>query len=380
MNILITGANGFMGKNLQTILRDQAGGQGFSLWLADVDTSPQDLAQACAQADFVFHLAGVNRPKEEAEFQQGNVDFTRALLAQLSAGRRPPVLLTSSTQAALDHPYGRSKKDAEEALRAYGKQTGSPVYVYRLTNAFGKWSRPNYNSAVATFCHNISRGLPIQINDPSVILRLNYIDDIIAEFLRAMDGSPTRQGDFCAVLPEHSISLGAVAELLYHFHASREQLDLVDQSEPFVRKLYATYLSFLPTEDFARSTKVKADARGSFAELLHMDGYGQISLNVILPHITKGDHWHQTKHEKFIVMAGEGVIRFRRADGDGDILSYAVCGDLPTLVDIPPGYTHNIENTGNNPMYTLMWANERFDPYHPDTFSLPVQPPTKENS
>ncbi len=372
MHILLTGANGFMGRNLRATLETEAQARDFTLWPVDVETSAEELAQACAQADFVYHLAGVNRPKDEKEFAQGNADFTQQLLAQLEAAKRPPVLLSSTTQAALDNPYGRSKLQAEEALRAYGQRTGAATYLYRLTNAFGKWSRPQYNSAVATFCHNISRGLPIQVSDPAAVVRLVYIDDIVDEFLRALEGRPTREGGFCKAGPEHSVTLGEMVRLLNLFKDSRDALQVVDQSDPFVRKLFATYLSFLPTTDFARTPVVHSDARGSFAELLHMDGYGQVSLNVSLPHILKGDHWHQTKHEKFIVLAGEGVIRFRRVDGDPEILTYSVSGHPPSVVDIPPGYTHNIENTGDTPMYTLMWANECFDPGHPDTFRLPV--------
>ena len=373
MNILITGAQGFMGKNLLATLIIQADSRGYCVYPVDVDTSREELEKACKEADFVFHLAGVNRPLSEEDFQRGNGDFTRELLDRLAAARRPPVLLSSSTQAALDNPYGLSKRSAEDALRAYGECTGAPVYLDRLTNAFGKWSRPNYNSAVATFCHNISRGLPIQIHNPDAVLHLNYIDDIIAEFIRALEGRPTLQGEFCAVLPEHTVTVGALAQMLYLFRDSRDRLDVVDQGDAFARKLHATYLSFLPEEDFARPVKTHRDNRGSFTELLHMGAYGQVSVNMSLPHITKGEHWHQTKHEKFIVLSGEGVIRFRRADGSREVLTYPVTGDPITVVDIPPGYTHNIENTGETPMLTLMWANEAFDPDRPDTYRLMVE-------
>ncbi|MCL1854517.1 MAG: NAD-dependent epimerase/dehydratase family protein [Clostridia bacterium] len=374
MKILITGAKGFIGKNLLSALRSGTETRPSVVLPADLDTPWEDLAAACAEADFVYHLAGVNRPKVETEFQEGNADFTARLLTMLEAGRHPPLLLTSSTQASLDNPYGRSKRKAEEAVRAYAKHTGAPVYIYRLTHAFGKWSRPNYNSAIATFCHNISRNLPVQVHDPAVFLQLSYIDDIIGEFLRALNGDPVRDGDFCHVYPVYTVSLGEVKKLLIHFRDSREKLDAMDQSDPFTRKLYATYLSFLPTEDFTRFPKVHTDARGSFTELLHMNGYGQISCNVILPHTIKGEHWHHTKHEKFIVVSGEGVIRFRRADDSGETHTYQVSGALPAIVDIPPGYTHNIENTGDTPMITLMWANEPFHPDRPDTYPMPVQP------
>ena len=371
MNLSITGAGGFMGRNLRAALENQRPED--KLWLIDVDSEPDFLAQAAAEADFVFHLAGVNRPRDPADFMRGNGDFTADLMERLKKGKKPPVVLSSSTQAALNNPYGESKRAAEAAVRAYGQSTGAPVYVYRLTNAFGKWSRPNYNSAVATFCHHIARDLPIQVNDPAVVLKLNYIDDIVAEFLRALDGKPTRDGDgLCRVEPVHEIALGSLANLLQEFRRMRDRLEVPDQSDPLTRKLYATYLSFLPPDDFARTPVIHADQRGSFTELIHMGGYGQVSVNVSRPHIVKGEHWHHTKHEKFVVVSGQGVIRFRKI-GDGTVLTYQVSGDVPKVVDIPPGYTHNIENTGDTDMVTLMWASERFDPEHPDTFPLPVE-------
>ncbi len=373
MNILITGAGGFIGKNLLATLREPAVAGSPVLFPVDVETSAAKLLEACQAADFVFHLAGVNRTPDEQDFQRGNSDFTVELLEMLKAGRRPPVVLSSSTQAALDNPYGRSKLAAEAALRAYGDETGARVCIYRLTHACGNWSRPNYNRAVATFCHHIARGLPIQVSDPAQPLRLCDIDDILAEFLRALQGAPTREGDFCAVHPEHSITLGELTRLLYGFQKSRDSFDLADQSDAFTRKLYATYLSFLPPEDFARPALRHSDSRGSFTELLHMGGYGQISVNVSRPGITKGQHWHHTKHEKFIVVSGRGVVRFRKVNED-EVYSYPVSGDPPTVVDIPPGYTHNIENLGDGELITLMWANERFDPAHPDTYPLPVTP------
>ena len=371
MNILITGARGFMGKNLRSALTGRYG-DAHRLILLDMPHTEEKLLAAAAEADFVFHLAGVNRPTDPADFQKGNADFTRQLLTLLKErGKRPPVLLSSSIQAALENPYGQSKLSAEQAVADYGRETGAAVYLYRLPNVFGKWSRPNYNSAVATFCHNVARGLPITVNDPSVTLRLVYIDDVVEEFLRAMDGQPHREGEWCAVQPVHEVNLGHMAELIQSFPALRDSLTAPDQSDPLVKKLYATYLSFLPPEDFSRPTVTHADQRGSFTELLHMGSRGQVSLNVSKPHITKGDHWHQTKHEKFIVLQGEGVIRFRKV-GDSTVIAYKVSGENLTVVDIPTGYTHSIENTGDTDMLTLMWANEVFDPAHPDTLRLPV--------
>ena len=371
MNILITGARGFMGKNLRSALTGRYG-EAHRLMLLDMPHTEEELLAAAAEADFVFHLAGVNRPTDPADFQKGNADFTRQLLTLLKErGKRPPVLLSSSIQAALENPYGQSKLSAEQAVADYGRETGAAVYLYRLPNVFGKWSRPNYNSAVATFCHNVARGLPITVNDPSVTLRLVYIDDVVEEFLRAMEGQPHREGEWCTVQPVHEVNLGHMAELIQSFPGLRDSLTAPDQSDPLVKKLYATYLSFLPPEDFSRPTVTHADQRGSFTELLHMGSRGQVSLNVSKPHITKGDHWHQTKHEKFIVLQGEGVIRFRKV-GDSTVIAYKVSGENLTVVDIPTGYTHSIENTGDTDMLTLMWANEVFDPAHPDTLRLPV--------
>ncbi len=375
MNLLLTGANGFMGKNLRISLETR----GDHVFLADVDTPADALRGAALEADFVFHLAGVNRPTDEADFQKGNTDFTAVLLSMLEQGKKPRVLMSGSTQAALDNPYGKSKRLAEDAVRAYSERTGAQVYLYRLTNVFGKWSRPNYNSAVATFCHHIARDLPVTVTDPAHTVRLVYIDDVVAEFLHALDGNPTvNETGFCAAGPEYEVTLGRLVALLDGFRASRETLQIPDQNDPFVRKLYATYQSFLPTDGFAYAPPSHADARGSFTELLRMGGYGQVSINVIKPHICKGEHWHHTKHEKFAVVAGSGVIRFRNPFGD-EVLAYPVNGDVMTVVDIPPGYTHNIENTGETDMVTLMWASEAFDPQRPDTWPLPVQPQGRGN-
>ena len=366
-----------MGKNLRSALTGRCG-DAHRLMLLDMPHTEEELLAAAAEADFVFHLAGVNRPTDPADFQKGNADFTQHLLELLKEnGKRPPVLLSSSIQAALENPYGQSKRNAEQAVADYGRETGAAVYRYRLPNVFGKWSRPNYNSAVATFCHNVARGLPITVNDPSVTLRLVYIDDVVEEFLRAMEGQPHREGEWCTVQPVHEVNLGHMAELIQSFPALRDSLTAPDQSDPLVKKLYATYLSFLPPEDFSRPTVTHADQRGSFTELLHMGSRGQVSLNVSKPHITKGDHWHQTKHEKFIVLQGEGVIRFRKV-GDSTVIAYKVSGENLTVVAIPTGYTHSIENTGDTDMLTLMWANEVFDPAHPDTLRLPVLETTAE--
>ena len=376
MNVLITGANGFMGRNLTATLRERAD---VELFLVDVGSSKDELLAATAKADFVFHLAGVNRPQFATEFETGNHGFTERLLTLLEQGKRPPVLITSSTQATLDNAYGVSKRAAERCVLDYAKRTGASAYVYRLTNAFGKWSRPNYNSAVATFCFNIARDLPVTVSDTAIMVRLIYIDDIVSEFLRALEGNPARADNgFCVVEPEYGVTLGRLVELLRGFRATRQTLDIPDQSDPFIRKLYATYQSFLPADRLSYAPVSHSDERGSFTELLHLGAYGQVSVNVSNPHIVKGEHWHHTKHEKFVVVSGRGVIRFRRADDDA-IYAYEVTGNPPTIVDIPPGYTHNIENIGDVPLVTLMWASEAFDPANPDTYRLPVKPKREEN-
>ncbi len=372
MNVLITGARGFIGQNLTATLEALAPEKGLSLVPMDVETSEEELRRAALEADFVFHLAGVNRPKDAAEFQTGNADLTARLMGWLAEGKRPPVALCSSTQAALENPYGVSKRQAEDAVFAYGEQAHAPAYVYRLTNVFGKWCRPGYNSAVATFCDHIARGEAITVSDPDAVVKLVYVDDVVREFLRALDGQPTREGRWCRALPERELTLGELTALLDSFRDARQNLNIPDQSDDFVRKLYATYQSFLPPDGLASYPAIHADARGSFTELFHMGGCGQVSVNVSHPGITKGDHWHHTKHEKFVVVAGRGVIRFRAPRGE-QVYEYAVDGERPAIVDIPPGYTHSIQNTGDTDLVTVMWASEAFDPDRPDTYRLPVQ-------
>ncbi len=376
MKILITGAQGFMGKNLIATLeairdgKDKQHGltQDLVLYPFDLDTDPALLEEYCRQADFVCHLAGVNRPKETAEFMEGNFGFTSTLLNLLKKhSNKAPVLITSSIQAALDNPYGQSKKAGEDLMFAYGREAGVPVYVYRLPNAFGKWSRPNYNSAIATFCHNIARNLPITVNDRSVKLNLVYIDDIVVEIIRAFLGRPTQSGDFCEVRPVHEATLGEIVDWLHGFAESRKTLQVPQLDNPLVKKLYSTYISFLPEDAFAYPLTTHSDHRGSFTEVLRTPDRGQVSINVSKPGITKGNHWHHTKNEKFLVVSGKGVIRFRKIGG-AEVISYKVDGQELRVVDIPVGYTHNIENLGDSDMVTLMWANETFDPLKPDTY------------
>lgn len=378
MNILITGAGGFIGKNLTAALENIRDGKDktrdfgeIELMLYDIDTPPELLKTYCQNADFVFHLAGVNRPETEDEFMKGNFGFTETLLNTLKACKNTcPVMLSSSIQAALPNPYGLSKKAGEDLFFAYGKETGAAVFVYRFPNVFGKWCRPNYNSAVATFCHNIARDLPITVNNPAHEMTLVYIDDVVSALLDALSGQPSRDGAFCRVDAEHKITLGEIAELLYAFRESRKTKEIPEMAG-FSKKLYATYLSYLPEKEFSYPAKMNCDARGSFTELFRTKERGQVSVNISKPGITKGNHWHHTKNEKFVVVSGKGVIRFRRPDSE-EIFEYFVSGDKIEIVDIPTGYTHNIENLGDTDMVTVMWCNECFDPEKPDTYFLEV--------
>ena len=380
MNILVTGAKGFVGKNLVCALENIRDGKDktsplsseLNIFAFDIDTPADLLDGYCKHADAVVHLAGVNRPQTQEEFMQGNRDFTATLLETLKKHNNTcPVFVSSSTQAALDNPYGQSKKAGEDLLRAYAAETGAKVCIYRFTNVFGKWCRPNYNSVVATFCNNIANDLPIQINDPAVVLRLIYIDDVVNELLQALSGNPTQDGDFCVVNPVHEVTLGKLAELLYSFRDSRKTLSVPELSDAFVKKLHATYLSYLPTDAFSYPLKMNCDVRGSFTEIIRTPERGQFSVNISKPGITKGNHWHNTKNEKFLVVSGTGVIRFRHPEIE-EVYSYFVSGEKLEVVDIPVGYTHNIENLGDTDLVTFMWCNECFDPNRPDTYFLEV--------
>ncbi|MCD2138781.1 capsular polysaccharide biosynthesis protein CapF [Salinicoccus halitifaciens] len=365
MNIMVTGANGFIAKNLIADLRHN--GEHNVLKITRT-TRKEELEKACEQAQFIFHLAGVNRPEKENEFMEGNHDFTKELLLALKKyNNTSPILITSSIQAEQNNPYGKSKKAAEDLVFEYGKELGIKTLVYRLPNVFGKWCKPNYNSVVATFCHNITHNLPIQINDSQKKLRLVYIDDIIKEFQNSMDGLENRKNDYCEVEPVHQVELGEIADLLQSFKETRNDRSIPDLSDPFTKKLYSTYLSYLPEDDFGYDLKMNVDERGSFTEFLKTADRGQVSVNVSKPGITKGNHWHHTKNEKFLVVSGKGVIRFRKINED-EIMEYHVNGEELEVIDIPVGYTHNIENLGNTDMVTIMWANELFDPENPDTF------------
>ncbi len=373
MNILVTGARGFMGRNLCAALRASKEFELSEYDLPDGAASQEsvsdDFREMLLEADFVVHLAGVNRPQDEREFDLGNRKLTEDILDALDeAGRTPGFLLASSIHAAGDTPYGVSKRRAEELVRAWGARTGAHATVYRLPNTFGKWSRPNYNSVVATWCHAVARDLPVRVDDREKVLPLVYIDDVVEEFLSCIRGEPFIGPDgFAAVRRTHPIALGALLDLLTSFRESRTTLRIPDFADPFVKALYATYLSYLPEGEFAYDLVVRSDNRGWLAEFLKSPAIGQIFVSVTKPGIVRGNHWHHTKVEKFLVVSGEAVVRFRHVCG-GDVAEYRVSGDRPRPIDIPPGYTHNIVNVGESDLVTLFWACEMLNPDKPDTF------------
>jgi len=400
MKILVTGARGFVGRNLCAQLNNIRQGKAKcygdlvidTVYEYDIDSRPEELDVYCSDCDFVFNLAGVNRPKDQAEFMKGNFGFASTLLETLKRhGNSCPVMTSSSIQATLagrfgNSEYGRSKQAGEELMFAYSEETGAKVLVYRFPNLFGKWCRPNYNSAVATFCNNIANDLPIQVNDPSVELELLYIDDLMEEMIGALKGEehrcefegldmlPSREGRFCYCPVTHKVTLGAIVELLDEFKNQPASLVMPEiPCNSFAKKLYSTYLSYLPKEKVSFPLKMNADDRGSFTELLKTANCGQFSVNVSRPGITKGQHWHHTKWEFFIVVSGKALIQQRRIDSD-EVLNFKVSGEKIEAVHMLPGYTHNIINLSDTEnLVTVMWANETFDPNRPDTFFLPVE-------
>ena len=383
MNVLITGAKGFVGKNLTEALKNIRDGKDRThgelkvdnLYLYDIDSTAEYLDEACKNADFVFNLAGVNRPETEEEFMEGNFGFASTLLDTLKKyNNKSPIMSSSSIQAALDNPYGKSKKAGEDLIFSYGLENGVKTLIYRFPNVFGKWCRPNYNSAVATFCHNIANELPITVNNREHPMTLVYIDDVVDELIRALEGKETRNGDFCAVPIEHKITLGEIADLIYSFHDQPNTLMMPEiEDNSFAKKLYSTYLSYLPKEKVAFPLKMNTDDRGSFTELLRTQKCGQFSVNISKPGITKGQHWHNTKWEFFIVVSGKGLIQQRKV-GSSEVLNFEVSGDKIEAVHMLPGYTHNIINLSDTEnLVTLMWANECFNPDKPDTFFEAVE-------
>ena len=398
MNVLVTGARGFVGRNLVESLKNIRDGKDQTTPLTireiyeyDLDTDPALLPRYCQDADFVFHLAGVNRPKEPAEFMAGNFGFSSTLLETLRQCKNTcPVMLASSIQATLigryDSEYGRSKKAGEELFFQYGKDTGAKVLVYRFPNLFGKWCRPNYNSVVATICHNIANDLPITVSDPAIQLELLYIDDLVAEMICALLGREhrcefdgihtvlTQEGAYCAAPISHKVTLSQITDLLYGFRDQPRTLMMPQiPKDSFARKLYSTYLSYLPKEKVAFALKMNEDSRGSFTELLRTENCGQFSVNISKPGITKGQHWHHTKWEFFMVVSGKGLIQMRKIGSD-EVLNFEVSGEKIQAVHMLPGYTHNIINLSEDrDLVTLMWANECFDPNKPDTFFEAVE-------
>lgn len=378
MNILVTGAKGFIGQNLVSQLHNiQSGkarnygmaGEGMRVFEYDMDSTPAELDVYCRQADFVFNLAGVNRPKDQKDFMEGNFGFTSVLLDTLKKYNNTcPVMISSSIQAVLDNPYGESKRAGERLLFDYSRETGAKVLVYRFPNVFGKWCRPNYNSAVATFCHNIAHDLPIQVNDPNVVMNLVYVDDVVDELIAALGGEEHRTGDYCEVPVVHTITLGGIVELITSFKDMHGNLGVPDFSDAFTKKLYSTYLSYLPKEKFSYPLKMNVDERGSFTEIIRTADRGQFSVNISKPGITKGQHWHHTKNEKFVVVSGHGLIQLRKI-GSEEIIEFEVSSDRIEVVEMIPGYTHNIINlSATENLVTVMWCNECFDPHKPDTY------------
>lgn len=381
MKVLVTGAHGFVGKNLCTQLNNIKAGKAknYSVTISevmeyDLDTNPALLDEFCQRADFVFNLAGVNRPKDSAEFMKGNLGFASILLDSLKkCGNTCPVMISSSIQATLDNPYGESKRAGEQLMFDYSKETGAKVLVYRFLNIFGKWCRPNYNSVVATFCNNIANDIPIKVSDPNRVINLVYIDDVVEELIAALNQLEHYDGDFCIVPVMYTITLGRIADLLYSFREMPQTLGVPDLADSFSKKLYSTYLSYLPQEKFSYPVKMNIDDRGHFTELIRTVSCGQFSVNVSKAGVIKGQHWHHTKNEKFVVVSGHGLIQLRKI-GTDEVICFEVSGSKIEVVEMIPGYTHNIINLSETEnLVTFIWCNERFDSNYPDTFSEPVE-------
>lgn len=368
MRVLITGANGFVGKNLQLHLAERSD---VEVLCFTREHSQADLQLLVAGADLVFHLAGVNRPEDPAEFQQGNADLTQSLCEALQAsGKAIPLVYSSSIQAEADNPYGASKRGAEDVLLALAENTGAPVFIYRLPNVFGKWARPNYNSAVATFCHNISQGLPIQVNDPSAQVNLVYIDDVVESFLAVLDGALTQSG-FVEIEQQYQVAVGELAEQIQAFKDSRHSLITENVGTGLVRALYSTYVSYLTPEQFSYQVPQHGDERGVFVEMLKTKDAGQFSFFTAHPGITRGGHYHHSKTEKFLVIKGKACFRFRHMM-TGEFYELYTSGEQSAIVETVTGWTHDITNVGDDEMIVMLWANEVFDRDKPDTYAKPV--------
>lgn len=365
MKVLVTGSKGFIGKNLILWLKEI---KEIEILEYDKETEEALLEEYCSKADFVYHLAGVNRPLDISEYMEGNFTFTDKLLEKLMKYKNNcPFLLTSSIQATLDNPYGISKKASEDILIKYGEKYRAKVLIYRLQNVFGKWSNPNYNSALSTFCYNMSRNIPIVVSDRDKLMELVYIDDVIEEFIKALYGNENKEDNYCKIPVSHQVTLGLIVDTLRTFYDERKLGSLPNLSEPFTKKLYSTYLSYLPEDEFSYPLHMNNDHRGSFTEFIKTNDRGQVSINISKPGVVKGNHWHNTKVEKFLVVSGRGVIRFRKLNTD-KVIEYYVSDKLLEVVDIPVGYTHNIENLGDSDMVNIMWVNEIYDSKRPDTY------------
>lgn len=370
MKVLVTGAKGFIGKNLVSTLDRE---DKYEIICIDRENSKEELEKGVLNSDFIVHLAGINRPKNEEEFFEGNTGLTEEIIEILKKNNKnTSILITSSIQADLDNAYGQSKKGAEEALIKYMADTKGNVFIFRLPNVFGKWCRPNYNSAIATFCHNIARGEEVWISDPTKEMTLVYIDDVVRNIKNVIDNEENYIPGYQNVDIEHKATLGEIVDLINSFKESRKSLMIPNMENELTKKLYSTYLSYLPENDFSYLLKMNVDNRGSFTEFIKSKDRGQVSVNISKPGITKGNHWHDTKNEKFLVVSGEGVIRFRKVDSE-EIIEYKVSGEKLEVVDIPVGYTHSIINTGERDMVTIMWVNEIFNPEKPDTIYLEVE-------
>lgn len=370
MKVLVTGAKGFIGKNLVSTLDRE---DKYEIICIDRENSKEELEKGVLNSDFIVHLAGINRPKNEEEFFEGNTGLTEEIIEILKKNNKnTSILITSSIQADLDNAYGQSKKGAEEALIKYMADTKGNVFIFRLPNVFGKWCRPNYNSAIATFCHNIARGEEVWISDPSKEMTLVYIDDVVRNIKNIIDNEKTYIPGYQNVDIEHKETLGEIVDLINSFKESRKSLMIPNMENELTKKLYSTYLSYLPENDFSYPLKMNVDNRGSFTEFIKSKDRGQVSVNISKPGITKGNHWHDTKNEKFLVVSGEGVIRFRKVDSE-EIIEYKVSEEKLEVIDIPVGYTHSIINTGERDMVTIMWVNEIFNPEKPDTIYLEVE-------
>lgn len=370
MKVLVTGSKGFLGSNLVATLKTQE----YDVMEFDRETTLEELEVMCQNCDIVFHLAGVNRSINPEDYAKGNTDLSENLVFLLQKHHnRAAVVFSSSIQSKLDNDYGNSKREAETVFANHAKSNHSKVYIYQLTNLFGKWNKPNYNSVISTWSHKISRNEAIEVSDPMITLNLNYVDDVVQEFMAVIEGNVFQEDSlYYQINPTYTKTLQTISDLLHKFKDSRSNLFIPNMEDPFERKLYATYLSYIPTNEFSYDLKMNNDERGSFTEFLKTEERGQVSINIAKPGITKGEHWHHTKNEKFLVVSGSGTIKLRHINSR-EVITYNVSGEKLKVVDIPPGYTHNITNTGHTDMVTVMWVNEPFDPNTPDTFYKKVE-------